>query len=236
MSTSVISENTSAASYGGLVDAVGGIVTIVLAIIALAGVHEAMLVSIAIIVFGAALLMQGGTMLSEYARVIVPAGTAGPVEAFGGGGGLSAVFLVGAAGIILGVLALIGIFPMTLVAITIIAFGSALILSSNAVWQLYQTKRSSHRLTTPRALSSGEILAWEMASGSAALQCFAGLAAVVLGILAVTGMDTAILSLVALLVLGSTVLLTGSALSGVVMAFMEPTSIRPSNWSSAAAE
>jgi hypothetical protein len=61
-----------------------------------------------------------------------------------------------------------------------------------------------------------------MASGSAVLQCLSGLAAIILGILAVTGTNPNVLILVGLLVLGATVLLTGSTLSGAVMGFMEP--------------
>ena len=74
MSTIISSEHTfqEAATYGGLVDAVGGVATIVLAIIALSGVSQAMLGAIATIVFGAALLIQGGTMLSEYTKLIFP--------------------------------------------------------------------------------------------------------------------------------------------------------------------
>ncbi len=194
-----------------------------------------MLMAITTIVFGAALLIQGGTMLSEYTHMIFPAGADAPVEEFGGGGGLSAVFLVGAAGMVLGVLALLGIFAPTLTAVAVIAFGAALVLSSNAVWQLYRMKRSSFR-TGGRTVSGGEILASEMASGSAAVQCLASLAAIVLGILAVTGIEAAILTLVGLLILGATVLLTGSALSGAAMAFMQPTAARRSTWSAGPAE
>ncbi len=238
MSTFSTSENVfqESTNYGGLVDAVGGIVTIVLAIIALSGVYATMLVAIATIVFGAALLIQGGTMLSEYTRMIFPAGAAAATEEFGGGGGLSAVFLVGAAGIVLGVLALLGIYPSALCAIAVIAFGGALVLSSNSVWHLYRMKQASHRIGGARTVSGGEILASEMASGSAALQCLAGLAAIVLGILAVTGKEPAILTLIGLLVLGATVLLTGSTLSGAVMGFMEPATTRRSGWVSGPAE
>jgi hypothetical protein len=94
------------AAYGGLIDAIGGIATIVLAVCGLAGIHAPMMAAIATIVFGIALLIQGGTMLSEYAQIIFPAGAkASPIDQFGGSS-LSAVFLVGAGGIVLGVLAL----------------------------------------------------------------------------------------------------------------------------------
>jgi hypothetical protein len=224
MSTIVTSEHTfqEAATYGGLVDAIGGVATIVLAIIALSGVHQPTLGAIATIVFGAALLIQGGTMLTEYTKLIFPAGAAAPAQEIVGGGGLSALFLVGAAGIVLGVLALINIVPETLTAVAVIAFGGAMVLSSNSVWHLYRAKQATERLGATRMHSGGEILAGEMASGSAAMQCLGGLAAIVLGILAVTGTNPMVLTLVGLLVLGATVLLTGSTLSGTVMGFMEP--------------
>ena len=54
----------------------------------------------------------------------------------------------------------------------------------------------------------------------------AGLAAIVLGILAVIGVEHNVLSLAALIVLGATVILTGSALSGLVIGFMRSTTQR----------
>jgi len=69
MSTTYSSSTASSdvGSYGGFVDALGGIATIVLAIIGLAGVKAEMLVAIATVVFGAALLIEGGAMLTEFA-------------------------------------------------------------------------------------------------------------------------------------------------------------------------
>jgi len=225
MSTITSSEHTfqEAATYGGIVDAIGGIVTVILAIIALSGVNQPVLGAIATIVFGAALLIQGGTMLTEYTKMTAPPGMSGMVEEFTGGGGLSALFLVGSAGIVLGVLSLIGIASDMLVAAAVIAFGGALLLSSNSVWHLYRAKQSFGRYGSARMVSGAEFLASEMASGSAVLQCLAGVAAIVLGILAVTGVHSNVLTLVGLLVLGATVLMTGSTLTGTVMGFMEPT-------------
>jgi hypothetical protein len=205
-----------AAAYGGLADAIGGIATVVLAIMALAGVHPEIILPIAVIVFGAALLIQGGTMLSEYAGIIFPAGATGASSEQFGVGSLSSLFLVGVAGIVLGILALLGISPEILTAIAVIAYGSALMLTSNAVRHLYmlQSSANGHRR------SAGELLAGEMASGSAGVQMLAGLASLVLGILAVLGINHDVLTLAALIVLGATVILTGSALSGLVIGFM----------------
>ena len=212
--------SVEAAAYGGFVDAIGGIATIVLAIVALAGIAPATIPAIATIVFGAALLIQGGAMLSEYSHIIFPAGAANAsVEQFGGGS-LSAVFLVGAAGVVLGVLALLGIAPASLTAIAVIAFGSALVLSSNSVRHLYLLKASASRMAGAQV--AGEFLAGEMSASSVGVQTLAGLTAIILGIIAVSGHDPAVLTLVALLVLGATVVLTGSTLSGLVLGFMRP--------------
>lgn len=150
------------------------------------------------------------------------------------GGSLSTVFLVGTAGIVLGVLALLGIYPLMLTAIAVIAFGSALVFGSNSVWSVHRMKRLIVRTGSQRTVAGSEILATEIAAGSAGLQCFAGLAAIVLGILAVTGTNPVALSLVGLLVMGATILLTGSTLSGVVQGFMRPVS--STSWSESPAE
>jgi hypothetical protein len=75
---------------------------------------------------------------------------------------------------------------------------------------------------------AGEFLAGEMSASSAGIQTLAGLTAIILGILAVSGHDPMVLTIVALLVLGATVVLTGSTLSGLVLGFMRPApSMRP---------
>ncbi len=221
-----------AAAYGGLVDAIGGIATIVLAIIALTGEHWGVLVSVAVIVFGASLLVQGGTMLSEYASIMFPTGGESATSNNAGVGSLSSLFLVGVAGIILGILALIGVETEVLNAIAIIAFGGALLMSSNSVRSLYMIQSSARRSSALPGQGDpgqgGEMLAGEMAAGSAGVQLVAGLAAVVLGILAVVGIHSNVLMLAALIVLGATVLLTGSALSGMVVGFMRSATQRRS--------
>ncbi|KAF0209910.1 MAG: hypothetical protein FD139_2097 [Methylocystaceae bacterium] len=209
------------AAYGGLIDAIGGLATVVIAIVGLSGVNAPMMASIATIVFGVALLVQGGTMLSEYAQIIFPAGSRTTnVEGFGGSS-LSVVFLVGVAGIVLGVLSLLGIEPATLTPIAAIAFGSALVLSSNAVWQLHVLGQESLRSRDQAGAGGSEILASEMAFGSAGIQALSGLAVIVLGILAIAGAANDLtLNLVALLALGATIVFTGGSLSATLLSFM----------------
>jgi hypothetical protein len=205
-----------AGSYGGFVDALGGIATIVLAIIGLAGVKAEMLVAIATVVFGAALLIQGGAMLTEFAQIETTSETSGTTS----GGGLSALFLVGFAGIVLGVLALLGIYSPVLTAAAAIAFGAALVISSSAVWQLLTSRSIAARFERHSPLL--RVMASEVAAGSAGLQAMAGLAVIVLGILAVSGVYTTGLSLIALLIAGAAIVLTGSSLSGSMTGLMRP--------------
>ncbi len=214
------------AAYGGFADAIGGIATIVLAVLGLAGVRPTLMVAIATVIFGVALLIQVGTMLTEYASTIFPTG-ANPASSHQfTAGSMSPVFLVGAAGIVLGILALLGIHAVILTPVAVIAYGAALALSSNSVSNLYLIKQAATTTITESetALAGREMLASEMAAGSAGIQVLAGLAAIVLGILAIagTGVDDVILILVALLALGATLILTGSTLSGTMMSVMRP--------------
>lgn len=212
MTYSSTTASGEAATYGGFVDALGGIAAIVLAIIGLAGVHPEVLVSIATIVFGAALLIQGGTMLSEFA--MEPEGSASAV----GGGGLTALFLVGVAGIVLGVLALLGVHALMLTSVAVIAFGGALVVSASAVWQLLTSRSMASRFQSHGSMLSA--IASDVAAGSSGVQGMAGLAVIVLGILAVSGAYSLALTLVALLVAGAAIVMTGSTLSGAMIGFM----------------
>lgn len=224
MSVTEFSEGTSAremAGYGGFADAIGGIATVVLAIIGLSGAYPDVLLGIATIVFGAALLVQGGALLSEFAGFTsMGAAETMPFEQFGSTSGLSVVFLVGAAGIVLGVLALLGIHANVLTSAAVIAFGGALVLSSNSVASLHSLKMGAARLGLTRP--GGEMLAGDVASGAAGIQALAGVAAIVLGILAETGHFPVALPNVALIVLGGTLILTGTSLSLIVLSFMRP--------------
>jgi hypothetical protein len=209
-----------AAGYGGFVDALGGIATIVLSIIALSGVRSLDLLSIATIVFGAALLIQGGAMLTEFAQIEASPNT----SAASAGGGLGALFGVGVAGIVLGVLALLGVHAEELDAVAIIAFGGALLVSSSAVWTLLTSRSMAARFQTGSSML--RVVVSEIATGSSTLQAMGGLAVIVLGILAVSGIGVATdLALIALIVAGAAIVMTGSTLSGTMLGFMRSESV-----------
>jgi len=224
MSTAISQSRTpeTAAAFGGAMDAIGGIATAALAIIGLAGWRPELLAGVATIVFGAALLIQGGTLLSEYSQVFTPAGALQTASDAFSGDGLAAMFPVGIAGIVLGILALVGVAPFALTSVSVIAFGAALMLSAQSVRRLYRMQADQRR-SLVGGHSVREFLAGEMASGSAGIQFAAGLGALVLGIIAVVMTPTVRneeLTLVALLVVGLTNIISGSALSGLVLSFM----------------
>lgn len=203
------------AAYGGFVDALGGIATIVLTIIGLSGVKPEVLVSISTIVFGAALLIQGGAILSEFAHI-----ESVPDVKVGAGGGMSALFLVGVSGVVVGILALLGVHAAVLTAAVMIAFGTALLASSSTVWQLMTARSMAMRFQSRTPML--RFIASEVAAGSAGMQAMAGLAVVVLGILAICGVFSVTLTLIGLLVAGASLLLTGSTLSATMVGFMRP--------------
>lgn len=194
---------------GSLIEALAGVGAVVLAIVGLAGIWPAPLLSIATIVVGVALLFQGGAVAARYSRVVEEVPTRTDYAEAEVGGGISMELLGGVAGIVLGILALIDIVPATLVAIAAIVLGMALLLSSGVTAQLSWLSidhRGLHQMVRR--------VAREAVQAAAAVQVLTGIAAAVLGILALINVHSLTLSLVAVLCLGAAVLLTGGAVSG----------------------
>jgi len=208
------------ARQAGLVDEVGGASTVIVAILGLVGLYAPILVVIATILFGVTLLIHGNTILSEYARISVLAGPKSPINAFNASA-RSAVVLLGAGGIALGVLALLDFNSAVLTPIASIMFGVALILSSVSAWHLDVLRRASGwEEQSPR-----ELIANQMAFDSIGIQVFGALAAVVLGVLAASGASNDLtFNLAALLVLGSALVLKGGSLNAILFSFMRSTS------------
>jgi hypothetical protein len=215
MNTTLISDRPAdAATFGSLADAVCGIATAVLAIIALTD-FSFVLSGTATLVFGVALLMQGGALLAEYATIDISEGEPTVRRPEYAGDSAPVLLCVGVAGIVLGILALLGIAPGAITAAALVAYGSALLLSSGSVRDLYMLQGERGR-----RLGSGvrvELVAANMASGSARLQVLSGVAALVLGILALCGVNPQILTLVGLLTVGALNALIGGALGSMAM-------------------
>jgi hypothetical protein len=127
------------------------------------------------------------------------------------------VLLAGAAGIVLGILALLGISTLELTAIAVIAFGSALILSSNSALRMHFLKVATAGPEERTQRAASDMLAGEILSSSAGTYGLVGLAAIVLGILALAGFSPVVLILIALLALGSVSVVNGVDLGGVLL-------------------
>jgi hypothetical protein len=110
---------------------------------------------------------------------------------------------------VLGILALLGVASTQLVAIAVIAFGASLLISSNAGMRM--------RILAATPANADPALAriiGDMAVDTAGLQMMAGLAAIVLGILALSGFAPTKLVLIALLELGCFSSLTSAVIGG----------------------
>lgn len=192
----------------------GGAAAGVLAIVALAGVEPEYLVAVAAIALGVAMLFEGGFVASEYGRILNGSSSNGDATKVELGGGLSGEALAGVATIVLGILALIGVVPAVLVSVAAIVLGAGHIFGSGV----------SSRLNALKISASGEQEAAKQVASDAMtaatrLQLLVGLAVVVLGILALVGIAPLTLDLVAMLVLGSSFLLSGGSIAGRVLSY-----------------
>lgn len=206
-------------SSGSAVEAFGGLGVVILSIIGLAGGAPDILAACAGVVFGASLFAQGTAVASEYSGLYqqITGGTAGAFEL---SGGMTVEFIAGGAAVVLGILALVGESPAILLPSLVIAGGAALVLSTGTVQRLNTLK-----VEAAGARDFAQKVATGAVAGVVGAQLLAGLAAAILGILALvhqpaTEMATGAwmtLTLVGLLILGSAITLSGGALAGRLM-------------------
>lgn len=201
---------------GSVAEAVAGAAAIVLAIIGLAstGTIVFYMMTIGTIALGIGLLFHGASMASRFHSLLGETADTRFEEAEFGTG-ISAEFLAGIAGVVLGILALINIAPTILCSIAVIVFGGALVLSSGAVGQLGD-------LHIRRFGASGASRHWtrQMTMGAAGTQALVGVAALVLGILALVGIVPEVLCLAGLLSLGCALLVSGGTVGSRLMALL----------------
>jgi hypothetical protein len=209
--TTARERTTSFAAGGSISEALCGVAVIVLAIIGLANTDWTLLPAIATVVAGAALLFAG---TSAAIRTSTAGGfTEDEVEA----GAVSTEFLGGAAGIVLGVLAIVGLVPSILVSVSLIVFGGALLLGSLAV------ARGPVSAIHPQPMNPGLYQTGHRGIFAAAgSQVLVGIAVGILGIIALVGGTdyTTTLNLVGLLVFGAGVLCTGGAVSAKLVSVL----------------
>lgn len=158
------------------------------------------LVGVGLISYGVSLAARFNELMGDYAQGY------GQNEELGTG--VTAEVLGGLAGIAMGVLALAGVAPHVLPPIVPVVFGAALLLSSGAVTEMNDLRLQRARLDpTVRQVTHRATL------GAAGVQVLAGLAGVILGILAILGNEPGVLTEVGILCIGAALLFSGGAIS-----------------------
>ncbi|MGH7050747.1 MAG: hypothetical protein ACREE5_08885 [Acetobacteraceae bacterium] len=185
----------------GLAEGLLGAVAAILGIVGLAlATHDAtvsaILDAISIIVLGVGLIMAGAALFGSYARLLATVEGAGSARDAVSGTTLD--YFLGAAIVILGILALLDMAALVLVAVAFILIGAGFALNSAAAVRLVGIESGEGEVQTP-----AQRLRTETVLATFSVRMVAGLAVIVLGILAVVGMVPATLTLIAAIVAGA---------------------------------
>jgi hypothetical protein len=187
---------------GSISEGIVGAGAVVLGILGLIGVYPSLLLHIAVIVVGAAFLIQGTTVVARFSKLLSDAWSGqGNLDI---SGGMNAEFIGGITGVVLGILALLGVAPLTLVSIAAIVFGATLIASGSTSSRLLA-------LLSPENLRVNRIMQ-ESANNATSVDIMVGLGVISLGILSLVGFIPLTLNLVAVLAVGAVLLLSGSVI------------------------
>jgi hypothetical protein len=202
------------AAVGTAAEAMGGIAAAVLSIIGLSFVVPGYLAAIAAITLGAAFMLRGSGMVARFSSLLAEAPEAhdGPAPF---ASLMSAEGFGGAAGIVLGILSLLGLIPAVLLSATAVVFGALLVVSTVA-----SLRMRAHLLfrnwAGPERQPNRPLLG-EMIPGAGGAQVLVGIAAIVLGIIGLVGVYPIGVALVAFLCLGLLVAVSSMALNSKLM-------------------
>ncbi len=199
---------------GSLAEGIAGGAGIVLAIIGLANILPHVMIPISTIALGAALLFEGGAVTARFTDLLEKMGT-GRVEISELGVGLTTELVGGLAGIVMGILALLNVSPTVLLPVAAIVFGVTLLFGSTVTARL-----NSLHISRSGEHEAFREVAQEAVSAAAGVQLLLGLVAITLGILALVGMSPVVMNLIALLCIGFSDLLSGTALSARMLSMV----------------
>ncbi len=189
---------------GSTLETLGGLVAVILSILGFSRAPIEM-GAVATIALGVALLAQGASIMARW-RYALQRAKGTRLERTELIEGVSTEVFGGAVGIVLGVLTLVGIEPSVLLPVAAIVFGGSLLLGGatqpDLVYLAPERNPRYARLTFSAIQASGGIMV------------LVGVAAAVLGILALVGVGPPIsLALVATLSIGFALVVAGSALT-----------------------
>ena len=204
-------ETARTVATGSMAEGIAGAAAVALAIIGLAGTLSPLLLAVAVIAVGAGLAFQGASIASRFSDLLHRA-SQGRLQGVEFGAGMSAEVLGGAAGIALGILALVGIASITLSAIAAIVLGGAVLIGSST------SSRLNMLLATGGNQDESTLrITRELMQASIDVQLLIGLASIALGILALLNIVPLYLTLVAMLALGFSILMGGTAVTSRMM-------------------
>jgi hypothetical protein len=190
-----------------MVETIGGAAAIVLSILGLAGMFPLYMAAIATIAVAAALTLQGLAVSTCYSHLVHESGGRHPVADIRTG--LTAEFIAGAVGVVLGVLSLLGLDAATLTAVAVIVLGTGLLLGAGLhnrlahfAGQGFQSHPMLHHMTA------------DVVAATAGAEVMVGGGAIVLGVISLVGTGSITLVLVGLLALGGSTLMTSAAMAG----------------------
>jgi hypothetical protein len=185
---------------------VGGAAAVILAILGLAGYGATEMVAAGFIGLGAAFALNGGLLAAERSRVLAQAQSSS-LDAAQFSSGVSVEAVAGIAAIVLAILTLLKIDASVLMPVAALVSAIGMIFTSGTLAQLnWALVSRSERATTERVTHSAVVFA-------AAFHFLVGVGAIVLAVLALIGFTPLVLSLVALLALGSASVLSGASVA-----------------------
>lgn len=200
---------TEAEPFGLLSEGAAGIAAIVLAVIALAGISAPILAAIITIVIGVGLMVQAFNSAAEGSKTM-SAGLPANGRMHDIGGEVMVDCLSGITGIVLGVLALVGINAPHLIPVALIVFGGALLLAGAIAM------RPNTASVASAAPGQVQIVAYQGSAAAGGMEIMVGIAAIVLGILSLIFMTSWVLVLVGFIAVGVALLMVSATFSGAV--------------------
>lgn len=195
---------------GASLEVLAGLAAIVVTVIGIDGYRPVTMAAVSSLLLGLALLSQGGAIVSRWRAMLqrLEGVRYDRTELIGGIG--TEVF-GGAVGVVLAVLALSGVVPRVLIPVAAIVFGGALLLGGAAQPELANLGQSRDSST-------------EAVEASGAIMVIVGIAAAVLGILALLDVGPIlVLALIALLCVGAALVFAGGALAARLNPLRRPT-------------
>ncbi|MEJ2695867.1 MAG: hypothetical protein P8013_04395 [Candidatus Sulfobium sp.] len=180
-------------------------IALVLTLIGLSGIYAGYMLPIAAIAIGSAFLIEGMAISSRFSKLLAET-SKDRLEKTEFSAGLTSEYLGGATGVVLGILSLVGVYPMVLLSVALLVFGVTLMLSSGLTARL-----NSLETETSEESERFKRIAHEAMVASVGGELMLGLGGIALGVIALSGLLPVTLTLVGMLIVSVSAFVTGAA-------------------------